>query len=68
MKKYRIALIIIVLVLSVIFGVSCSKLSNGEHVVDIYSTNDIHGKYFDSLYIGNQINKASLANISYYIK
>ena len=68
MKKYRIDLLIIVLVLSVFFGVSCSKLSNGEHIVDIYSTNDIHGKYFDSLYIGNQINKASLANISYYIK
>lgn len=47
---------------------SCSQpLSDGEHKLDIYFTSDIHGRYFDSLYVGENT-KTSLLAVSEAIK
>lgn len=63
MKKYIIAIVGLVASLA-----SCSKkVGDGEYTLDLYSTNDIHGRYFDSLYVGNNT-KESLLAISEYMK
>lgn len=47
--------------------VACTQ-KNGTYSAEIYAVNDVHGKYFDSLYVGNQTNRYSLANISTFLK
>lgn len=54
-----------VCLVSVLCG--CSK-KEGKYSVELFATNDVHGRYFDSLYVDNQANKYSLANVSAYIK
>ena len=39
----------------------------GEHRIDIYVTNDVHGRYFDSLYVGSET-KSSLLAVNEYMK
>ena len=34
---------------------------NGEHVLTILSTNDVHGRFFDSTYVDNRLSKSLLA-------
>ncbi|MBR7157806.1 MAG: bifunctional metallophosphatase/5'-nucleotidase, partial [Bacteroidales bacterium] len=48
-------------------AVGCSQ-KNGTYCAEIYAVNDIHGKYFDSLYVDNQANRYSLANVSTFLK
>ncbi len=48
-------------------AVGCSQ-KNGTYSAEIYAVNDIHGKYFDSLYVDNQANRYSLANVSTFLK
>ncbi len=45
---------------------SCER-EDGTYKVSIFSTNDVHGKYFDSLYNG-AANATSLANVAAYFK
>lgn len=33
---------------------SCSGHRDGEYVFQLFTTNDVHGKYFDSLYVGSR--------------
>lgn len=41
---------------------SCSRRpADGEYTLHIFSTNDVHGRYFDSLYVGNQTRESLLA-------
>lgn len=48
-------------------AVSCaSKPSDGEHVLHIITTNDVHGSWFDSTYVGGGI-KNSLYAVNSYI-
>ncbi|MHC1778615.1 MAG: bifunctional UDP-sugar hydrolase/5'-nucleotidase [Bacteroidales bacterium] len=49
---------------------SCRNSSpeDGLHEIEIYSTNDLHGRFFDSLYNDNNVNPYSLAKVSTYIK
>lgn len=47
---------------------ACSGKKEGKYRLQIYATNDLHGKFFDSLYSGNRANRVSLANISSYMK
>ena len=52
---------------------SCSqnKLKDGEYKLEIYATNDLHGRFFDSLYVSNQsqqVHPHSLASISTKMK
>ena len=45
-----------------------SSLEDGVYEIEIYSTNDLHGRFFDSLYNNSNVNPYSLANVSAYIK
>ena len=52
---------------------SCSgnKLEDGTYKFEVYATNDLHGRFFDSLYVNNahyQTHKHSLASVSTAIK
>ena len=49
---------------------SCRNSSpeDGVYEIEIYSTNDLHGRFFDSLYNNSNVNPYSLANVSAYIK
>ena len=47
---------------------SCSSPREGKYRIQIYATNDLHGKFFDSLYSDNRANRVSMANISAYMK
>ena len=52
---------------------SCSQneLKDGEYKLEIYATNDLHGRFFDSLYVSNQsqqVHPHSLASISTKMK
>lgn len=47
--------------------VSCSdRLKDGEYTVELLSTNDLHGCYFDSTYVGNG-QRPSLLAVNYYV-
>jgi len=42
--------------------VSCSTSpADGNYKLDIYATNDVHGRFFDSLYVGNTTKESLLA-------
>ncbi|MBR6054567.1 MAG: 5'-nucleotidase C-terminal domain-containing protein [Bacteroidales bacterium] len=42
---------------------ACGRPADGEHVLTILSTNDIHGHYYDSTYVGGGLQK-SLIGVS----
>lgn len=77
MKKsvLNIAAILIAL-FGVGFGIGClisllsskESLADGEYMVTVCSTTDVHGAYFDSSYVDNLAAKTSLANVSSYLK
>lgn len=57
MKKY-----LIILTGLLAFAASCTtKTADGEYTLDLFTTNDIHGRYFDSLYVGNNTKESLLA-------
>ena len=52
---------------ALVFVLSCaSRPSDGTHTLHIYTTNDIHGHYFDSTYVDDNI-QGSLLAVSQYI-
>lgn len=61
MKRYLIILIAAVSVLA-----SCCGPKDGEYTFRLLTTNDVHGRYFDSLYVNDRTNK-SLLNVSWYV-
>jgi 2',3'-cyclic-nucleotide 2'-phosphodiesterase/3'-nucleotidase len=77
MKKniLNIAAILIAL-FGIGFGIGClislisskGTLADGEYQVTVCATTDVHGAYFDSLYVDNMANSTSLANVSSYLK
>lgn len=46
---------------------SCTN-REGRYDVRLCATNDLHGRVFDSLYVGDGTHDHSLANVSYYLK
>lgn len=44
---------------------SCSRPEDGEYTFRLLTTNDVHGRYFDSLYVDGRTN-TSLLNVSWY--
>lgn len=48
---------------------SCSRKgpADGNYRLEIYATNDLHGRYFNSMYIDNQHHPHSLASVSSFI-
>lgn len=68
MKKsinFSILLSLVLLILSSCVG---TKIKDGNYAIDIFATNDVHGRYFDSLYVpnadGQLINTYSLASVA----
>ena len=58
----------IVLVLFAAFSLfSCCAPEDGEYTFRILTTNDVHGRYFDSLYVDDRTN-TSLLNVSYAVE
>ena len=67
MKMAIVLIILVVAGLAVRLFMSNDK-KDGSYSIEIYADNDVHGKYFDSLYTGGIANRTSLANISSYLK
>ncbi len=65
MKK-RFLLITISFV--IIASCSVSRPENGTYKVGLFATNDVHGRFFDSLYTDTTTYPYSLASVSTYIK
>ena len=55
MKRFSIALASIALL------VSCSAPKDGTHVLHVLTTNDVHGSYFDSSYVGGNVRRSLFA-------
>ncbi len=60
MKKVLLSIIAALAVLA-----SCCGPKDGEYTFRLLTTNDIHGRYFDSLYVSDRTSPA-LTNISWY--
>lgn len=67
MQRNILKIALVVLLISTC-GALFAQKGREAHTVTICATTDIHGKYFDSLYVDNQANKTSLSNVSTYIK
>ena len=48
------------------FLLSCNRLKEGEHRLQIITTNDVHGSWFDSLYVGKKV-RPSLFAVNHYV-
>ena len=60
MKRYLVSIIAAAALLA-----SCSGPKDGEYTFRILTTNDVHGRYFDSLYVEDGTSHA-LTNIAWY--
>lgn len=62
--------ILVLIVLFLPFLVVAKPISpkDGKHVINIYATNDLHGRFFDSTYIDKGVNQSSLSIVSKYLK
>ena len=45
---------------------ACSTPKNGEYTIHLLTTNDVHGRYFDSLYVEDAV-RPSLINVSAHV-
>lgn len=61
MKKTFIGVIALIAL-----ATSCRGPKDGEYTFRIMTTNDVHGRYFDSLYV-NDNTKESLLSVSWYV-
>ncbi len=69
-KQFNLLLLLVLMVLA---ATSCSqnKLEDGTYTFEVYATNDLHGRFFDSLYVSTeryQTHQYSLASVSSVIK
>lgn len=55
----------LLLLLILAAAASCSGPKDGEYTFRLLTVNDVHGRYFDSLYVNGRTNN-SLLNISWY--
>ena len=44
------------------------KLKDGEHIITVCATTDVHGAYFDATYTEGEHNESSLSRVSTFIK
>ena len=56
---------IMTLMLAAAAMLSCCGPEDGEYTFRILTTNDVHGRYFDSLYVDDRVDNA-LTNIAWY--
>lgn len=62
MRKFNF--ILLTLALGCLF--SCApKPKDGEYVLHLFTTNDVHGHYFDSTYVSDRINTSLLSAYAY---
>lgn len=64
-------IILLLLLIIPIFSCNTDRLKDGEYELNIYATNDLHGRLFDSLYVSKgdiELNSHSLASVSSLIK
>ncbi len=67
---HSLSLLIFILVASFVSS-GQNTLKDGEYTLEVYATNDLHGRFFDSLYVNNQsklVHPYSLASVSTKIK
>lgn len=60
MKKIVLAIVAVVAM-----AASCCGPKDGEYTFRLLTTNDVHGRYFDSLYVTDRTNNA-LTNVAWY--
>lgn len=71
MKKQINLFLLLVLIVFAVTSCSEKKLDDGIYNFDVYATNDLHGRFFDSLYVStdsHQTHQYSLASVSTAIK
>jgi 2',3'-cyclic-nucleotide 2'-phosphodiesterase/3'-nucleotidase len=77
MKKNVLNIAALVIALfGVGFGIGClisllssrGALADGDYRVTVLATTDVHGAYFDSSYVDDQVNRTSMANVASYLK
>lgn len=56
----------IIMILAAVALASCCRPKDGEYTFRILTTNDVHGRYFDSLYVTDATDNA-LTNVSWYV-
>lgn len=56
------------LLLVLLSGCSVERVKDGQYAFEIYATNDLHGRFFDSLYTDTTIHPYSLSSVSTTIK
>ncbi|OFY45140.1 MAG: hypothetical protein A2X18_14520 [Bacteroidetes bacterium GWF2_40_14] len=65
MRRYFFHIIIILFVS--LTGCTGEKIKDGTYSIEIYATNDLHGRIFDSLYTDTTTHAFSLSSVSTYI-
>ena len=51
----------LLLLLTALVAAACGRPSDGTHSLTVLTTNDIHGHYFDSTYVGGGLSKSLIA-------
>lgn len=54
------------MILAAVALASCCRPEDGEYTFRILTTNDVHGRYFDSLYVTDATDNA-LTNAAWYV-
>ncbi len=71
MNRFTKIFLITLFLSSLLFSCRNDKPIDGLYHFQIFATNDVHGRFFDSLYIenqGKQVNDYSIASVAGYIK
>lgn len=73
MKRSNLFLITIISLFSLLLSLSCNRetVNDGVHTFTIYATNDLHGRFFDSLFTDKgtkRVHPYSLASIHNYVQ
>ena len=56
---------LLAIILAAVIACSCCGPKDGEYTFEILTTNDVHGHYFDSLYVSDRTN-TSLLSVAWY--
>ena len=73
MKTSKLFIISLISLFSITSSLSCNResVSDGVHTFKIYATNDLHGRFFDSLFTdkgAQRVHPYSLASVYGYLK
>ncbi len=71
MKKQIKFLLLLALAAFTVTSCSTNKLDDGTYNFEVYATNDLHGRFFDSLYVSNdryETHRYSLASVATAVK